>query len=265
MFASFFPRPKLFFWSALLWTLAAVLFCFSDGAALGAEFGLGPAAAGAPQVVGASVFWSKPFLWFYIYYMLAVVIFGGFWLLYSPHPWARWSIFGSALIIFATYFQVEVSVAINTWYGPSYDLVQKALSRPFLITAPQFYSMLATFAGMALGPRNAASALVPSRGMVATKHLSDGDAPLLTEPFGYLSPPTNAALVGSTPTPAQIRVQQGDHCGAGALRNTNRVNRSRGSPAAPRWRAPWRARLRQSPRRRGRTRAARCGRARVVW
>lgn len=149
MFVSFFPRPKPFFWSALAWTFAVVLLWFLSGRALGGEFGLGPPSAGAPPVVGISVFWSKPFLWFYAYYTIAVAGFGAFWMLYSPHPWARWSIFGSALIIFATYFQVEVSVAINNWYGPFYDLVQKALSQPFRVTAPQFYGMLLTFAGIA--------------------------------------------------------------------------------------------------------------------
>ena len=47
----------------------------------------------------------------------------------SPHPWAHWSILGSALILFATYFQVQVSVAINDWYGPFYDLIQAALAK----------------------------------------------------------------------------------------------------------------------------------------
>lgn len=149
MFVSFFPRPKLFFGSALAWTLASVALWYLGGAALGTALGLGPAPAGALQTIGVSVFWSKPFLWFYIYYAVAVLLFGAFWLLYSPHPWARWSIFGSAFIIFATYFQVEVSVAINNWYGPFYDLVQRALSQPFAVTAPQFYAMLLTFAGIA--------------------------------------------------------------------------------------------------------------------
>ena len=46
---------------------------------------------------------------------------------FAPHPWFNWSILGSALIIFVTYFQVQVSVAINDWYGPFYDLIQAAL------------------------------------------------------------------------------------------------------------------------------------------
>ena len=44
-------------------------------------------------------------------------------------PGGSWSILGSALILFTTYFQVQVSVAINNWYGPFYDLIQAALSK----------------------------------------------------------------------------------------------------------------------------------------
>jgi peptide/bleomycin uptake transporter len=149
VFVSFFPQPRLFFWSAFVWTLAAVLFWFFGGAALGAEFGLGPSPPDAPPIIGVSVFWSKPFLWFYIYYAAAVAIFAGFWMIYAPHRWAMWSILGSALIIFTTYFQVQVSVAINTWYGPFYDLIQTALSKSAPVTLEQFYGYLLSFAGIA--------------------------------------------------------------------------------------------------------------------
>jgi peptide/bleomycin uptake transporter len=52
--------------------------------------------------------------------------------------------------LFTSYFQVQVSVAINSWYGPFYDLVQAALSKSAPVTVEQFYSELATFAGIAL-------------------------------------------------------------------------------------------------------------------
>ena len=69
---------------------------------------------------------------------------------YSPHPWALWSIVGSALILFATYFQVQVSVAINSWFGPFYDLIQAALAKTRPVTLPEFYGHLSTFASIAL-------------------------------------------------------------------------------------------------------------------
>ena len=45
MFVSFFPRPKLFFWSALVWSLLAVLGWYEGGERLGAIFGLPPPGA----------------------------------------------------------------------------------------------------------------------------------------------------------------------------------------------------------------------------
>ena len=91
-------------------------------------------------------------------------IFAAFWWLRSKHEWLVWSILGSALILFITSFQVQVSVVINDWYGPFYDLIQKALAGGAAPAAPdaaanapkaepvtlaQFYSELFTFAGIA--------------------------------------------------------------------------------------------------------------------
>jgi peptide/bleomycin uptake transporter len=149
VFVSFFPRPRLFFTSAALWSLAAVLFWFFEGRGLGAYFGLSPAAADQPPAIGISTFWSPPFIWFYIYFAVVVGIFSAFWFWYAPHRWATWSILGSAFILFATYFQVQVSVAINDWYGPFYDFVQAALSRSRPVTIAEFDSYLLIFAGIA--------------------------------------------------------------------------------------------------------------------
>ena len=89
-------------------------------------------------------------LWFDLYFVVFVAIFTAVWMWFSPHPWAWWSIPGSALILFATYFQVQVSVAVNTWYGPFYDMIQAALSKSRPVTVEEFYGELATFAGIAL-------------------------------------------------------------------------------------------------------------------
>lgn len=122
---------------------------YMGGENLGRLFGLPPAAPDAAPIIGASVFWSTPFLWFYIYFAVAAFAFYAFWALFSPHPWQRWSILGSALILFTTYFSVQVSVAINAWYGPFYDMVQKALSTPGSVTAADFYWGMVDFAGIA--------------------------------------------------------------------------------------------------------------------
>ena len=124
MFVSFFPTPKLFFWSTALWTIAAILLWYYAGDSMGTALGLLPAPVDPTNGASVFVFLSRPFIWFYIYFTVAVALFAGFWEWYAPHRWARWSILGSALIIFTTYFQVQVSVAINAWYGPFYDMIQ---------------------------------------------------------------------------------------------------------------------------------------------
>jgi peptide/bleomycin uptake transporter len=149
VFQSFFPKPRLFFTSAALWALIAIFLWYSGGDRLGAYIGLPLLAAGATPVIGVALFWSTPFLWFYIYYAIAAGAFAGFWSLYSPHPWQRWSVLGTALIIFNTYFSVQVSVAINAWYGPFYDLIQQALAKSAVVTAAQLYSGTLGFAGIA--------------------------------------------------------------------------------------------------------------------
>lgn len=148
MFVSFFPKPKLFFTSAVLWALAAVLFWYFGGEQLGAYFGLPPAAPDAPVNVGITLFIAKPFLWFYVYYTIVVLAFYAFWAVYSPHPWQNWSILGSAIVIFATYFSVQVGVAFNTWYGPYYDLVQAALAKTRPVTAQELYLGLVDISGL---------------------------------------------------------------------------------------------------------------------
>ena len=149
MFVSFFPNPKPFFWSTALWTIAAVLLWYYAGDSMGTALGFLPGAVDPTNGASVSVFYSSPFIWFYLYFTIAVALFAAFWAFYAPHPWATWSILGSALIIFTTYFQVQVSVAINAWYGPFYDMIQAALSKPGQVTLVQFYEQLATFAYIA--------------------------------------------------------------------------------------------------------------------
>lgn len=149
MFKSYFPQPRQFFASAALWSLVAILLWYSYGSDWGALIGLPPLAEGQEAPIGVSVFWSTPFLWFYIYYTVVVLLFAAFWFLVSPHRWQMWSVLGSALIIFTTYFSVQVSVAINAWYGPFYDMIQKALSEAGSVTAADLYLGMLGFAGIA--------------------------------------------------------------------------------------------------------------------
>ena len=131
MFVSFFPRPKIFFWSALLWTALC----------MAVWYGFAGQLFQAPERVGGlATFVTPAALWYDAYYWICVTIFAAFWMWFAPHPWAGWSIFGSALILFASYFQVQISVAINIeWRGPFYNLIQNAVSKPGSVTRPELY------------------------------------------------------------------------------------------------------------------------------
>ena len=142
MFVSFFPRPKLFFISAVLWAALAMTVWYSFAGELIGSSG--------PPIVGVAEFWSTRSLWFDLYFAICVAIFAGAWMSIAPHPWAIWSILGSALILFATYFQVQVNVVINGWFGPFYDMIQAALSKTRPVTLTEFYTQLSTFASVAL-------------------------------------------------------------------------------------------------------------------
>ncbi|MDM9617801.1 MULTISPECIES: peptide antibiotic transporter SbmA [Kosakonia] len=146
MFRSFFPRPTPFFASAFIWTLLAIVFWLAGGE----RWLLHLTGISSEVPISAARFWSPNFLLFYAYYALCVGLFAAFWYIYSPHRWQRWSILGTALIIFVTWFQVEVSVAINAWYQPFFDLIQKALTAPNTVPLEKFYSGSGVFLGIAL-------------------------------------------------------------------------------------------------------------------
>nr|WP_154325431.1 peptide antibiotic transporter SbmA [Pantoea sp. 201603H] len=150
MFTSFFPRPSLFFSSALIWSLIAVLFWFEGGSDLVFKLHIFASYAGKPLPDNAWRFIQPSQVWFYLYYAVVTGLFAFAWSTLSPHRWQRWSILGSALIIFVTWFSVQVGVAVNAWYGPFYDLIQHALSHPNSIKLDVFYHQLAAFLGIAL-------------------------------------------------------------------------------------------------------------------
>jgi peptide/bleomycin uptake transporter len=141
MFVSFFPRPKLFFLTAIAWAAISMAFWYSYAGGL--------VDTSQPEVIGIARFWSAPVLWFDLYFAISVAIFAGFWMALSPHPWAWWSIVGSALILFTSYFQVQVSVTLNDWRGPFYNMIQAALTKPGSVTTEQLFTGISTFAGIA--------------------------------------------------------------------------------------------------------------------
>jgi peptide/bleomycin uptake transporter len=102
-----------------------------------------------PPVIGLGHFVTDSFLLLYLYYTVSVLIFAGLWMIFAPHPWQRWSILGSAGILFSTYFSVQVSVAINNWRRPFFDAVQNALSAEASVPASEMYDLILIFAQIA--------------------------------------------------------------------------------------------------------------------
>lgn len=145
MFQSFFPRPRLFFLSAIAWFLVSLglWYGFVDG--LAASFSLMREAL--PIVEGdRPPFLTPDKVWVYQYIVLTTIAFCVAWFFIDRSKWYWWAVVGSAVILLVTYFQVQLSVWLNNWYGDFYDLIQLALSEKGTskITSEQFYGKLLT-------------------------------------------------------------------------------------------------------------------------
>ncbi|MBM3365118.1 MAG: putative transporter [Betaproteobacteria bacterium] len=68
---------------------------------------------------------------------------------FLSRQWLLWSWPGAALILLGTWYQVQIDVAINDWFGGFYDVVQKALAKPGNVTLEEFFGFLMTFAKLA--------------------------------------------------------------------------------------------------------------------
>jgi peptide/bleomycin uptake transporter len=154
MFSSFFPNPKLFFPATVLWTALSMALWYGFARDLGPRLSLG-GLVGFPyppvNADGAAIaVETARNIWLYQYMIVAGAIFVGLvgWLL--PHRWFRWSVGVSAILIFFIWFQVQLDVMINNWFGTFYNMVQQALGKPGAVTQEQFFGQLATFAGIAL-------------------------------------------------------------------------------------------------------------------
>lgn len=128
MFKSFFPNPRWFFISVLLWSVINVVLWYTGGNTWGSAIGWPQGYATAELPIGVIRFWSPSFLWFYLWFFIATALFALFWRFVSDNKWQRWSIWGSAFILFNIWFGVQVSVVVNAWYNPFYDLIQEMLS-----------------------------------------------------------------------------------------------------------------------------------------
>lgn len=128
MFKSFFPSPRLFFISVIVWLSLNMLLWYTGGHSWGEYLGFPQGYADAELSVGVSRFWAPSSLWFYLWFLVSMGLFAGFWRFFSDNKWQNWSILGSAFILFNIWFAVQVSVAVNAWYVPFWDLIQRMLT-----------------------------------------------------------------------------------------------------------------------------------------
>lgn len=128
MFKSFFPNPRLFFISVIVWLSLNMLLWYTGGHSWGEYLGFPKGYAEAELSVGVNRFWEPSSLWFYLWFITATALFAGFWRIFSDNKWQGWSIWGSAFILFNIWFGVQVSLAINAWYVPFWDMIQNMLT-----------------------------------------------------------------------------------------------------------------------------------------
>jgi peptide/bleomycin uptake transporter len=147
MFESFFPKPKLFFSSLLIWIIFLITIWYTIGENLGTSLGFD--LSSKDQVIGLGHFITSEFLWFDLFYLIGTLIFYFAWRRYNSHFWQNWSILGSALLIYLSYASVQVSVIINAWYGPFYNDIQTALGGTGEITVSKLYSHFIIFCTIA--------------------------------------------------------------------------------------------------------------------
>ena len=68
---------------------------------------------------------------------------------FLSREWALWAWGGMAIIIGGTWYQVQIDVQINEWFGEFYDGVQMALGEPGSMTIEEFYALLLSFGRIA--------------------------------------------------------------------------------------------------------------------
>ncbi len=68
---------------------------------------------------------------------------------FFSRQWAMWAWPGAAFIFLGTWYQVQIDVKINDWFGGFYDVVQKALGKPGEVTIEEFFGFLLTFGELA--------------------------------------------------------------------------------------------------------------------
>jgi peptide/bleomycin uptake transporter len=143
LFKSFFPNPKLFFLSAVLWTMVCGFVWFGIvGNWQGALNFFGSFVTTQPGPDGRPPFLTPQRLYIYSFLIISGILFSIFWTFYSDHRWRAWSVWGSTLIVLSYYFNVQIDVYLNDWYGSFFDMLQAALTKTRVVSEWEYYSSL---------------------------------------------------------------------------------------------------------------------------
>jgi len=89
-------------------------------------------------------------VWLYQYMIAGGALFAFIWYRLSPHRWFWWSVVVSFIILFIIWFQVQLDVMINEWFGVFYDMIQQALGSPASVSVSDYYAQLLTFTTIAM-------------------------------------------------------------------------------------------------------------------
>jgi len=104
----------------------------------------------AQQAAFASASGMALDIWLYQFIIVTGAIFAFAWKILSPHRWYWWSVVVSLIILFVVWFQVQLDVMINNWFGTFYDMVQSALATPNSVTLDAYFAQLVTFLSIAM-------------------------------------------------------------------------------------------------------------------
>jgi len=141
VFRSFFPMPKVFFGSAVVWTAICVTLWYTAGGQLQSVLSLDPFLTPAPSDDPAP-FLSNQKVWLYQFILMGAYGFCIPWFFIGRNKWFWWSVVGSVSIILVLYGQVQVSAWLNDWYGSFYTQIQQALTNPGSVSIEKFYGDL---------------------------------------------------------------------------------------------------------------------------
>lgn len=145
MFRSFFPQPRMFFTSAVAWTVLAMLIWFAFGAQLQPYLSLGNWIGIAPTEANPEPFFNPDRVWLYQYILFVGYLFCVPWYFLNDNKrWYWWSVVGTVTIIEVVYFDVQIGAWMNDWYGEFYNLIQSALTTPGSVSLDQMFGELST-------------------------------------------------------------------------------------------------------------------------